>query len=182
MVAAERTYTIPLRKEILKAPKYKRAKKAVSAVREFVIRHSKSSEVRIGKHLNKKLWQQGIKNPPHIIKVDAVKDDKGTIMVELFGAPKEVKKEAPKKKAETPAEKVAEKMESIKPGKKTIEAKTEEKTAVEETKKSEEVKKEAEVTATAAPKEEKEKVEESSKKEEKTEGKEATTTSTNNKQ
>ncbi|MBS3133240.1 60S ribosomal protein L31 [Candidatus Woesearchaeota archaeon] len=105
MAATERTYTIPLRREVAKAPKYKKAKKAVSAVREFVIRHSKSSDVRIGKHLNTKLWQHGIKNVPHAIKVSTLKDDKGTIMVELFGAPKEAEKDvsATKKEAEATA-------------------------------------------------------------------------------
>src|SRR3989338_997434 len=94
----EQTYNIPLRSEVMKAPRYKRAKKAVRAVREFLIRHSGSSDIRLGKHLNEKLWQQGIKNVPHFIKVDTIKDGKGTVTAELFGAPKEAKKEEKGKK------------------------------------------------------------------------------------
>ena len=38
MAKIERTYNIPLRKEWLKKPKYKRAKKAVTALKEFLSR------------------------------------------------------------------------------------------------------------------------------------------------
>lgn len=103
MAASERTYTIPLRAGVMKTKKYKRAKKAVSIIKEFIIRHSKSSDVKIGKYLNLKLWEHGIRNVPGSVKVDAVKDDKGTVKVELFGAPKEVKKEEGKKGKEKKA-------------------------------------------------------------------------------
>ncbi len=92
------TYNISLRKEILKVPRYLRAKKAVRAVREFVAQHSKSSDVKIGEHLNLLLWKQGIKNPIMRVKVDIEKDAKGVANVELFGAPKEEKKPETKKK------------------------------------------------------------------------------------
>lgn len=103
MAASERTYTIPLRKGVMKSREYRRAKKAVSVIKDFIIRHSKSSDVKIGKHLNLKLWEHGIKNVPCRVKVDAVKDDKGTVTVELFGAPKEVKKEKEAKKGKKEA-------------------------------------------------------------------------------
>ncbi len=113
MAASERTYTIPLRAGVIKTKKYKRAKKAVSVIKEFIIRNSKSSDVKIGKHLNLKLWEHGIRNVPCRVKVNASKDDKGTVTVELFGAPKEVKKEkvakkGKEKKPEVAAEKAAE--------------------------------------------------------------------------
>ena len=57
MAALERTYTIPLRREFQKAPKYKRAKKAVTAVREFMQKHMKTENVLIGPKLNIKLWE-----------------------------------------------------------------------------------------------------------------------------
>lgn len=90
--ALERTYTIPLRREYLKVPNWKRTEKAVIAVREFMIRHMKSREVKIGKALNEELWKHGIKNPPHHIKVNAVKDEKGIVKVDLFGAKEKVPK------------------------------------------------------------------------------------------
>lgn len=100
-MATERTYTIPLRKEWLKTVKYKRAKKAVRAIREFLMRHMKAAvmeDVKLGKYLNLELWKHSIKRPPSRVKVNVTKDDKGIVRAELFGAPKEEKKvEAPKK-------------------------------------------------------------------------------------
>ena len=91
----ERTYNIPLRKEYMKDPRWKRTKKAVNAIREFLIKHMKSPTVKLGKELNLKMWQHGIRNPPHHIKVTALKDEKGIVMANLFGV------EAPKKKQKT---------------------------------------------------------------------------------
>jgi ribosomal protein L31E len=103
-MATERTYIIPLRKEWLKTVKYRRAKKAVRAIREFLMRHMKAAvmeDVRIGKYLNLELWKHSIKHPPSRVKVNVTKDDKGIVRAELFGAPKEEKKvEAPKKTVE----------------------------------------------------------------------------------
>ena len=88
-IVLERTYNVPLRKEYLKKPRYKRAKKAVSALREFVEKHMKSNDVKIGKHVNNQIWARGIKNPPHHVKVVCTKDSEGLVKVEMFGAPKE---------------------------------------------------------------------------------------------
>ncbi len=99
----ERTYNIPLRKEYMKVPRWKRTKKAVSAVRMFLSKHMKSENVKLGKNLNEKLWKHGIKNPPHHVKVLVKKDEKGVVNAELFEAqtakPK-VEKKAPAKKEE----------------------------------------------------------------------------------
>ncbi|MDP6293310.1 MAG: 50S ribosomal protein L31e [Candidatus Woesearchaeota archaeon] len=80
----ERTYIIPLRREWLKAPRYKRAKKAVTALKEFIQRHMKKETVKIGKALNHALWERGIKNPPHKIKVNCKTED-DHCLVELHG-------------------------------------------------------------------------------------------------
>ena len=104
MAAVERTLTINIRKEILKVPRYKRAKKAVTAVREFLQQHMKAAEdkIRIGKYLNLKLWEHGIKRPVHKLTVVAKKDDKGIVTAELPNIP--VKKQMPQK--EKPTKKV----------------------------------------------------------------------------
>ena len=72
----EREYVIPLRKEWLKAPYFKRAKKAVRAVREFIAKHMKVDfeNVKVGRFLNEQLWHRGIKNPPHKVKVKVIKE------------------------------------------------------------------------------------------------------------
>jgi large subunit ribosomal protein L31e len=93
----ERTYNIPLRKEYLKVPRWKRTKKAVSAVKQFLQKHMKAEEVKLGKHLNEKLWKHGIKNPPHHIKIITIKDGKGIVKAELFGHKIETEKKEKKK-------------------------------------------------------------------------------------
>ena len=124
----ERTYNVPLRKEFLKVPKYKRAKKAVTALKQFLVKHMKSDNVKIGKYLNDEIWKHGIKNPPHHVKLNAVKDKEGLITAELVGAPVDKKEEEETKKEEEP--KVEEKeVEQV--STKSEETKVEEKPATE---------------------------------------------------
>ena len=94
-IVLERTYNVPLRRTWLYTPRYRRAKRAVNALREFMARHMKAEfeNIKVGKYANLEIWKNGIKNPPHHIKVDAKKDDKGIVTVEIVGAPKEIKKE-----------------------------------------------------------------------------------------
>lgn len=77
MHMVERVYTIPLRKEIQKAPPTKRAKKAVRAVREFITHHMHTENVGIGPELNDLLWERGIRNPPHKVTVQVKTTDTG---------------------------------------------------------------------------------------------------------
>lgn len=99
MATTERTYIIPLRTEVNKSPKYKRAKKAVNSVKSFLERHMDAKEVKIGHMINMTLWKRGIKYPPGQLKVTATKDDKGVVKAELFGH------QYVEKKKETKAEK-----------------------------------------------------------------------------
>lgn len=143
----ERVYNVPLRKEFQKAPPYRRAKKAVTALHEFIARHMKSEEVIIGRYANQFLWKNGIKNPPHHIKVTTAKDDKGRVIVELaelsakakreLEKEKELKKKGEKGKEEVKKEEA--KKEEAKEGK--IEEKAEE-AKKEKEKKAEEIEKE----------------------------------------
>lgn len=96
----ERTYTIPLRKAILKAPKYRRAKRAMSEIRIFLKRHLKTETVKIGKHLNEHMWNHGMRNPPAKVKINAARDEEGVGYAELFGKPLVMKKEEKKEKKE----------------------------------------------------------------------------------
>ena len=85
-MAEEKLFTIPLRKEFLKAPKYQRTKRAVSAVRAYMVRHMKTDQIKIGKELNLLLWSQGGKHPPSRVKVKA-KIEEGVATVELVDYP-----------------------------------------------------------------------------------------------
>ncbi|MDO8481003.1 MAG: 50S ribosomal protein L31e, partial [Nanoarchaeota archaeon] len=85
-IVLERTYNIPLRRDFMHVPEYKRSKKAMKAVREFIEKHMKSVNVKLGRHLNMAVWARGIRHPPHHIKVVAKKDEEGMVKVELFGA------------------------------------------------------------------------------------------------
>jgi len=114
----ERTYVIPLRKEYLKVPRWQRTKKAVKAVKQFLQRHMKTEQVKLGKHLNEELWKHGLKNPPHHIKVTVLKDEEGLVRAELFGHKIETKKE--EKRPEAPKEE--EKAKTEKPLKKEAKA------------------------------------------------------------
>src|SRR3989344_8597223 len=122
-IVLERVYVIPLRRETLKVPPFKKANKAAKTVRQFISKHMKSDNVLIGKYLNLKIWQHGARTPPHHIKVNAAKDDKGKVFVELVDAPKEkIKVEEKKKsvrkeeqiKAEKPEEKLEKEVEETK--------------------------------------------------------------------
>ncbi len=97
-IVLDRVYNIPLRKKYQRAPRWKRTNRAVSAIREFVTKHMKAKELKIGKYLNTEMWKHGIRNPPHHIKVSCKKDEEGMVQVELIGAPVEKLKEPKKKK------------------------------------------------------------------------------------
>jgi len=95
----ERVYTVPLRKEFQKAPKYKYASKAMRSLKEFLKKHTKSDNIKIGKYLNQIIWKNGPKNPPAKVKINVTKDKENLVSAELVDAPeekKEVKKETKK--------------------------------------------------------------------------------------
>lgn len=90
----ERQYTIPLKREVLKVPKYRRAKKAIRKVKEFLARHMKAEkeDILIGRWLNEQIWERGIKTPPNKVRVNVSKDDKGIVKVELVEISERAKK------------------------------------------------------------------------------------------
>lgn len=103
-MADEQIYNIPLRAEWEKAPQHRRAKKAIRAIREFLVRHMKIYDkdlrkVKIGKWLNMHIWQQGIKKPPSQVKVKVTKEGE-IVTAELAELPKKGIKELEKQKAE----------------------------------------------------------------------------------
>ena len=103
---AERIYTINIRKATLKAPRWEKSKRSVAFVREFLKRHMKGDEIRIGKSITEEIWKSGNQNPPAKIRihvVDREEEDKKVILAELLGvafAEEKEKKKKEKKKEE----------------------------------------------------------------------------------
>ena len=71
----ERNYNVPLRKEYMKVPRWRRTKKAVTALQEFLKKHMKSDNIKLSKELNEEIWKHGIKNPPHHINISVTKKE-----------------------------------------------------------------------------------------------------------
>jgi len=92
-------------------------------------------KIRIGPYLNEHLWKDGMRNPPHHVKINTEKNEEGLVMAELEGKPMfELKKKEEKKEKsaiEQKIESVIGKKESSKPSakkeakKKAAEKKTE---------------------------------------------------------
>ena len=81
-ILEERFYTIPLGRTKI-AKRYKRAKRAITLVREFLIRHFKPETLRIEPELNEYIWSRGIEKPPRRVKVRATKDRYGVVTAYL---------------------------------------------------------------------------------------------------
>lgn len=80
-VVEERIYTIPLRHTWVVTARGKRAPRAVRDVRDFVARHMKAEEVAVSNEVNAALWERGINKPPRKIKIRAVKDKEGKVII-----------------------------------------------------------------------------------------------------
>src|SRR4030042_6738340 len=91
----EREYIIPLREKIRVVPRYKKTNKAVKTIKEFIARHMKVydrdlNKVKVDKYVNEFLWARGIRNPPHSVKVKAIKTG-DIVRVELVDYPDKLK-------------------------------------------------------------------------------------------
>ncbi len=112
----ERVYTIPLRKEYLKVPRWRRAEKSMKFIREFIARHMKTEldNVIVGNDVNEHVWQFGGKDVPTRIKVVVRKtDDKAEVHLFGYKWPEKEEKKEKKKEVKKP-KKVEEKKESKK--------------------------------------------------------------------
>ncbi|MFQ5712102.1 MAG: 50S ribosomal protein L31e, partial [Candidatus Geothermarchaeales archaeon] len=69
----ERVYVIPLHKARV-GRGYRRTKKAIKYLREFIVKHMKSEDVVIMGEVNEKIWEHGIRDPPRRIRVKALKN------------------------------------------------------------------------------------------------------------
>jgi large subunit ribosomal protein L31e len=78
-----RIYTINLSKAWL-TPKHKRTDRVVNMIKEFAIKHMKSSQIKIDQELNRYIWQKGKTNPPRKVRVRIVKDEDDYVIVSLY--------------------------------------------------------------------------------------------------
>ena len=78
----ERVYVIPLR-DVKRVPRTIRSPKAIRLVREFLMRHMKSDDIKIDSSVNEKIWERGIQKVPPKIKVKATKEEDGSVSVTL---------------------------------------------------------------------------------------------------
>src|SRR3989338_4319361 len=103
-MAEEKIFTIPLR-DAYEVERVNRAKNASKIVREFLIRHMKADDVKIGKSINEKIWERGAKKPPRRLRIHAIKEGE-MVYAELIGFDiKPVTAEEAKKRAEKEKEK-----------------------------------------------------------------------------
>ncbi|MCR4284566.1 MAG: 50S ribosomal protein L31e [archaeon] len=145
IVELEREYIIPLKRGVLNVPHYRRAKKAISVIRKFLVKHMRvegrdEKKIKIDTYLNQEIWFRGIKKPANKIKVKAIKRD-GIVYVELVDIPDRIKfekaREEERKLAAMPKKKE----------KKGEEPKSEEETKTEEEKTDEKEKEKSSVEA-----------------------------------
>jgi large subunit ribosomal protein L31e len=128
-IVLEREYIVPLRDSWLRAQKYKRGKRAVKAIREFLVKHMKVYDrdlrkIRIDILLNNEIRFRGMQKPPAKIKVRATKYDDGEVVARLVEIPKHIEFELARK-AKKMAEKLIEKKDE-KVQEKPVEEKKEE--------------------------------------------------------
>ena len=115
----EKVFNIPLRGTHDKQRR-RRASNAIKIIRDFLIKNTKTANIKIGKSINDVLWKKGIQNPPRKIRIHVIKEE-DVIYAELLGVEiKTPSKEEVKKKEE----KKKEKKEKIKEERKERKKKT----------------------------------------------------------
>jgi len=93
--ASEKEYVIPLRRAWLNVPEYKRTRKAIKTIKQFIARHMKIQDrnldnVKLDVYLNNDIWFRGKANPPSKIKVKAAKEG-DIVHVRFADTPQHVK-------------------------------------------------------------------------------------------
>ncbi|HET6589524.1 MAG TPA: 50S ribosomal protein L31e [Candidatus Nitrosocosmicus sp.] len=78
-----RIYTINFSKAWL-TPKHKRTDRVINMIKEFAIKHMKSSQIKLDQELNRYIWQKGKTNPPRKVRVRIVKDEDEQVIVSLY--------------------------------------------------------------------------------------------------
>ncbi len=115
----EREYVIPIRPKVRTVPRYKKSNKAIKTIKEFLAKHMKVEDrdlnkIKLDLEINEIVWKRGIKKPIHKIKVKAVKQDDGTVIVSAIDSPDKIKFRHSKiKKRESAAKEALESKKSM---------------------------------------------------------------------
>jgi len=80
----EHIYIIPLR-DTKRAPRWKRSNAAIRDIRKYLARHMKSSDIKLDRSINEKVWELGAEKPPTKIRIRAMKMEDGQVQAELTG-------------------------------------------------------------------------------------------------
>ena len=75
MANLKREYNVPLRRKVKTAPMWRRSKKAISVLKDFMKQHMKAENVIICAELNELIWARGGKCPPGKISVTALRTE-----------------------------------------------------------------------------------------------------------
>jgi len=79
-IVEEKAYTVNLR-EARKAPLKQRTPRAITELRNFVKRHMKVESVIMSNEINEQVWSRSIEKPPRKLKIRAVKDKEGNVII-----------------------------------------------------------------------------------------------------
>lgn len=90
MAELKREYVVPLRRKCLNAPKWRRSKKAIAVLKDFMRQHMKCENVIVCSELNEHIWARGSKYPPGKVEVIALRtqlgqDEKVLVNLKQFG-------------------------------------------------------------------------------------------------
>lgn len=130
-MADEKVYTIPLRAD--KKTRVKRTAYAIRIIKDYLKKHTKADDVKLGRRLNENVWSKGTKKPPSAVKVKAVKDG-DVVKAELLGFDYEEFKAKPKEERKGFKEKMMERLGAKAQQKQQLEEKIEGKEEKEGTK------------------------------------------------
>jgi len=79
-IVEERIYNLPFRR-VWATPRGKRTPRAIRMLREYVGRHMKVENVVISNEVNEQIWSRGMSKPPRKLRIRAVKDKEGKVIV-----------------------------------------------------------------------------------------------------
>jgi large subunit ribosomal protein L31e len=79
-IVEEKAYTVNLR-EAWRAPTKNRTPRAIRVLKEFVKRNMKVESVIMSNEINEAVWARSIEKPPRKLKIRAVKDKEGNVII-----------------------------------------------------------------------------------------------------